>query len=150
MLEDEVSRLHGRWYFSFRGFCKRSFHLPSDQHSTWKFVVGRWISFWDGLFSEAFGVSFRECNHLVWGTTCLARPHCLTVKVITCNAVLSACDSPMLRCSGCFFIGGKSKGAFDVGTQFSGFMMGSKYKPNIGANIIEVFEFETFGWCSCT
>ena len=37
--------------------------LPeSDQHSTWKLVVGRWISFWDGLFSRAKwqNVSFRE------------------------------------------------------------------------------------------
>ncbi len=28
----------------------------------WKWMVGRLLSFWDGLFSEVFAVSFRECK----------------------------------------------------------------------------------------
>ena len=38
--------------------------LPSVKLTarTWQWMVGRWISFWEGLFSGAFAVSFRECN----------------------------------------------------------------------------------------
>ena len=36
--------------------------LPEANGLPWKLVVGRWISFWDGLFSGSNNVSFRGCT----------------------------------------------------------------------------------------
>ena len=78
--------------------------LPeSDQHSTWKLVVGRWISFWDGLFSRAKwqNVSFREgmfirilvfTNHDLVGAVCYLSPKKLNQPSIA-RISLDTCQS---------------------------------------------------------
>ncbi len=41
--------------------------LPeTNSKRPWKWMVGSLVSFWDGLFSGAFAVSFRECKALMY------------------------------------------------------------------------------------
>ena len=44
-------------FFCYFGGC---LHSPNLTARPWKWMLGRWISFWDGPISGAFAVSFRE------------------------------------------------------------------------------------------
>ena len=45
-------------------------------------MVGILVSFWEGLFLGAFGVSFRECNTTLLDTVkCMKSPACLVTFV---------------------------------------------------------------------
>ena len=43
-------------------FPSKDLYPPWNKHSTWKWMVGRWVSFWEGIFSGAMLVSGRVIN----------------------------------------------------------------------------------------